>query len=149
MIKKAWFVVAVLAVAALAWVLLAGAHSSPPPKPAQQTVQKAQHPGYPENKDELEATTCRECHSQVTPEIYKEWAQSKHGVDNVRCFVCHGDFKNFKKTPSVETCRGCHAKQYSQIMLPTGKSDKTCWSCHPAHRLTVHKSYSTKPSPLY
>ncbi len=116
---------------------------------AKVLIQADQHPGWPENKTELESKTCRDCHMETTPEVYKEWANGRHGIANVRCTVCHGSFEDFKSVPTVETCRSCHAKEYDQMMLPSDLSKKTCWQCHPAHSESVHRIDKTKPSPLH
>ena len=146
--SRVWIGLVVLVAGGLSLAYAAG--TGPGPATSGPALQQTdQHPGYPENREELEATTCRECHMEVTPDVYKDWSSSKHGVDNVRCFVCHGDFQTFKKSPGPETCRGCHAKQYDAIRLPEGKTAKTCWSCHPTHALSVHKTYKTRPSPLH
>jgi len=146
--KGLWIGLAVTGVISLGIILGGFLMESGTSVKAGPLLLKEQHPGYPENKEVYEAKTCRECHMESTPTIYQEWANSKHGVDNVRCFVCHGTLDEFTKVPAVESCRGCHAKQFDQVMLPEGK-DKTCWNCHPAHSLSVHKTYKTSPSPLY
>jgi len=97
------------------------------PKP--KTLRK-----HPKLSSQQKLIACATCHKEVTPKIYKQWYNSGHGLDNVKCFQCHGTYENFRAIPDPSTCAACHAKEYKKSV--TGK---TCWQCHPAHRFTVHK----------
>lgn len=101
-----------------------------------QGVAKDEHP---ELSPEEKIIACRDCHKEVTPDIYNEWFNSRHGIDNVRCFQCHGTYSDFHKTPPVSKCAACHSKEVLNMHLPEGSSSKTCWSCHPIHTFRVHK----------
>jgi len=89
---------------------------------------------HPKLSPQQKLIACATCHKEVTPNIYKQWYNSGHGLDNVKCFQCHGTYENFRVVPDISTCAACHAKQCAKTV-----SDKTCWQCHPAHRFTVHK----------
>lgn len=107
--------------------------------PAAQTAQQAQdvHPEIdPSN-------SCRDCHEEVTPEVHAEWFASAHGVNGVLCVVCHGGLDNFVKAPRTDRCEGCHAAQ-TQTMDSEFMKSKTCFTCHPPHRLLPH---AEKPRP--
>ena len=79
-------------------------------------------------------TPCAQCHKDATPDVYKEWYDSVHGIANVKCFQCHGTYENFQTEPAENQCAACHNKQY--LKRP---KDKKCWACHPAHNFFVHK----------
>ncbi|MBN2366360.1 MAG: hypothetical protein JXL67_09330, partial [Calditrichaeota bacterium] len=63
--------------------------------------------------------SCQECHSELTPEIFQEWQDSKHGVMNYGCYMCHGDgVEEFAAKPGSERCTACHSPQtvdFSQL----------------------------------
>ncbi len=99
--------------------------------PAVEQVVKDVHPEV--DPDE----SCRDCHEAVTPEVFSDWMASAHGMNNVLCVVCHGGFDNFVRTPSTARCAGCHAVQAEALPADFMKG-KTCFSCHPAHRLIPH-----------
>ena len=93
-----------------------------------------QHP------EDMGDSTCLSCHTDVTPDVVKQWQQSAHGLIGVECGVCHGDEKNFKAKPSDETCIGCHSIQVENNLA----KGKACSSCHIAHNFTVHKVHQYK-----
>lgn len=78
---------------------------------------------------------CIECHTDVTPDIVKQWEQSAHGYIGVKCQVCHGDQTDFQKVPKTDTCRGCHAEMVENNTQPKLQ----CVACHKAHNFTIHK----------
>jgi len=39
---------------------------------------------------------CMECHKKETPASYNQWLASKHGINNVKCGICHGDALNYR-----------------------------------------------------
>ncbi len=94
---------------------------------------KAEHPvGMGRAKD------CAACHEKGTPEIFKEWFSSSHGLFNVKCVVCHGSVgEDFAIQPSMARCVSCHADQLAS-MSGSAMKGKTCFTCHPAHALTPH-----------
>lgn len=99
-------------------------------KPAE--VSSAANNVHPED---MGSQDCVACHTDVTPDIVKQWEQSAHGFTGVKCQVCHGDTANFSKIPSDETCRGCHADQFENKNV---KSDVSCSTCHTSHNFNVH-----------
>ena len=81
--------------------------------------------------------SCRDCHEAVTPVVYTNWFEGAHGVNNVLCVVCHGGLDNFIAKPDATRCAGCHAVQVDTMGSDFMKG-KTCFTCHPAHRLLPH-----------
>ena len=57
----------------------------------------------------MENQTCIKCHKEATPDIVKQWEKSAHGFTGTKCGVCHGDKKNFVKSPGKAVCISCHA----------------------------------------
>lgn len=100
-------------------------------KTAKTTTKKGNHPVPMENQ------SCENCHEGSLS--YEQWQKSVHGLNLVKCEVCHGEQSNFKRIPSDSVCRGCHSDQFSSI--PAGK---TCATCHPAHLFNVHKMPNIK-----
>ncbi len=100
----------------------------------QAVAQKAETVVHPELTEQEKLTPCSQCHREVTPEIYQEWYQSRHGLDNVKCFQCHGTYENFEVVPSPSRCMPCHAQEVTHA-----PQDKNCAACHPAHKFSVHK----------
>ena len=97
-------------------------------------LKAAEKKGHPELSEQEMLIPCAQCHQEVTPMIYNEWYQSRHGLDNVKCFQCHGTYENFELKPSVGRCASCHAKEVEH-----SPKDKDCSVCHPAHKFSVHK----------
>ncbi len=89
---------------------------------------------HPELSAQEKLTPCAQCHKDATPEIYKEWYDSVHGIANVKCFQCHGTYEDLKVSPDETHCAACHNAQY--LKRP---SDKKCWDCHPAHHFFIHR----------
>jgi len=86
------------------------------------------HPATPENLE------CTECHADQE----KIWFNGKHGLMGVKCIVCHGSTdQNFTTSPGLAACRGCHADEVVQAMKAKGKAEKSCFSCHDNHSLTL------------
>ncbi len=88
---------------------------------------------HPELSEQEKLIACSACHREVTPEIYEEWYQSRHGIAMVKCFQCHGTFETFHPV-TRETCRTCHAKAYENC-----PQDRKCWECHQEHAFKRHK----------
>ncbi len=89
---------------------------------------------HPELSAQEKLIACSQCHMKVTPEIYKEWFSSTHGIANVKCFQCHGTFEDFHVEPQIKTCEACHSKEVEKTV-----KGRSCWDCHPEHYFTVHK----------
>lgn len=80
---------------------------------------------------------CQECHAQQTPNIFKEWKESKHGVMNYGCYMCHGDgVEEFAAKPKSERCTACHSGQTVDF---TKLQVKNCFTCHQGHSLKFHQ----------
>ena len=92
---------------------------------------------------EVEATdTCDGCHAEITPGIHADWYGSKHGLLNVKCFVCHGAVgEEFRLEPESDRCVGCHYEQVQSLSTEMMEG-KTCFSCHPPHALGPHAADS-------
>ena len=71
---------------------------------------------------------CDECHREATPDLYKEWFDSGHGMAMVKCYQCHGSFERFRVTPTRQDCAVCH-----ENMMKKCPQDKPCWQCHVPH----------------
>ena len=95
------------------------------------SVSAVQHPGLTEQE---KLTPCASCHREVTPEIYQQWYDSRHGLDKVKCFQCHGTYENLRVSPDETTCAACHNAQFQHAV-----KGKRCWDCHPAHGFVAHR----------
>jgi len=84
---------------------------------------------------DMEKQTCIECHREETPKIVAQWEKSAHGFTQTRCYICHGDKDNFKKSPGNDVCMTCHSKQVEAMVV----KGKKCQDCHPVHYFTMHK----------
>lgn len=83
------------------------------------------------------SVSCVECHTEVTPEIVKEWKSSAHGKMNFGCYMCHGDGQQeFYAQPGTQRCISCHP-QYEVDFSKTNASK--CFDCHQGHTLKFHK----------
>jgi len=83
---------------------------------------------HPQLSKQEKLVPCAQCHKENTPDIYEEWFKSYHGLDNVKCFQCHGTFGDFHVTPPVAKCEACHARE-----VETLTAKKACWDCHSPH----------------
>ncbi len=90
--------------------------------------------GHPALSEQEKLVACSDCHMDVTPDIYKQWFNSRHGLDKVKCFQCHGTFEDMKVSPDETSCAACHNAQFH-----TTVKGRTCWTCHPEHGFRVHK----------
>lgn len=81
--------------------------------------------------------SCKECHKQVTPDVYQDWKASKHGIMNFSCYMCHGDGQEeFYTKPGTERCVSCHSPQdvdFSKVAV------NNCFDCHKGHTLKFHE----------
>ncbi len=100
--------------------------------PAKQAAVKPS--GHPVLTEQEMLTPCQECHQAATPEVYEEWYNSRHGIDNVKCFQCHGTYEELKRVPDQFACAVCHSAEFQHT-----EEGKSCWDCHPAHKFVVHK----------
>lgn len=79
---------------------------------------------------------CEDCHIKDTPVVYGQWLGSKHGINNVKCGICHGDAVNYRRAPDRAVCIGCHSQQVGN--MPADSLITNCSYCHKAHWFTVH-----------
>lgn len=124
---------AALAVAALA--------VAAPPRPAPRGKGKSAAPAAVKPPHpEVDATeACDSCHAEATPQVYQEWFAGKHGMNNVKCFVCHGSVgADFVRRAPEERCIGCHGEQVASMDHPV-MAGKDCFSCHSPHFLSPHR----------
>ncbi|MFA5700547.1 MAG: hypothetical protein WC913_04645 [Desulfuromonas sp.] len=105
-----------------------GAQSGPTSESAGPIL--AQHP--PMSAQE-KLRPCVECHKEVTPEIYTQWYNSRHGIDIVKCYQCHGTYEQMYKVPPVSQCAICHAGE-----TMNNPSAQPCWDCHLEHTFKGH-----------
>ena len=118
-------------------VALAGVADPPEPAGADAPGEAATHPDVGET-----TLTCDACHEQTTPEIHAAWYAGPHGLNGVKCFVCHGSrTERFAVEVPIERCDGCHAAvipSMKAVAQFAGMEELDCFSCHPPHRLTPH-----------
>jgi hydroxylamine dehydrogenase len=92
-----------------------------------------------------QAIACIECHKQVSPGIFSDWANSRHASANITCLDCH-QAESFD--PDVSQA---HYKQYERSDLPYGTQDykipvagvvtpKDCSRCHPDEAIQYSRS---------
>ena len=88
-------------------------------------------------------TDCYTCHQKTSPKSAQDWLESKHGVNLVKCFVCHGqpDGKGsvpWTTKPDVDTtCRKCHDPSIQKMQEKYGVN-RDCNECHPFHNNSLH-----------
>lgn len=107
------------------------------PGAEEEVAPAARHPDVGET-----TRTCDGCHAETTPEVHAAWYAGAHGLNGVKCFVCHGSrTERFAVDMPIERCGGCHAaalESMEQVARFTGMEKADCFSCHPPHRLTPH-----------
>ena len=84
--------------------------------------------GHPALSAQAMLIACDQCHMEKTPTVYQQWYDSTHGLDNVKCYQCHGTFENLKRTPELASCNACHADK-----MGDHRAGQLCWECHTAH----------------
>lgn len=90
------------------------------------------------------AETCASCHAEATPEVAKAWSASRHGIDQVKCFACHGSTgADFCRHPAPARCQACHAREVESVTQ--GASVRDCFACHPSHALLPARGKSPHP----
>lgn len=107
---------------------------------AQPTKGKAPRKAIPVRHPEVATTDeCDACHADLTPEVVQQWRGSAHGMNLVKCFVCHGSAgADFARRPAPDRCLGCHGEQVATLTGPFMKG-KTCFTCHQPHALGPHR----------
>jgi cytochrome c553 len=93
---------------------------------------------------------CYECHKKATPKVAQDWYESKHGIQLVKCFMCHGqpDGKGalpYAANPDpIVTCQRCHEPSIQRMTAKFGLV-KGCAECHPFHQNSIHHETYVKP----
>ena len=103
-----------------------------PTRAVDQPMNQEKHPAV-EEKD----MSCLECHKKLNSEAVEKWEKSKHGLNNVGCFICHNTMEEFIAHPDSSSCLMCHAEMEPSLNLEVAK-EAGCFSCHPAHSLRLH-----------
>ena len=95
---------------------------------------------HPDLSPQEQLVDCAQCHSEVTPELEKEWNDSVHGIAMVKCYQCHGTFETFVATPPLSNCATCHTDKMENHAEKQGKAAGTpCWECHVPHSFAAKK----------
>jgi hypothetical protein len=147
--KKAMYVLAILSLC-MGMPIAASTQdkgAAAPPKPTSRTLdpqwqQFVAPPLAPGERPDAHRVQfgkqdCMECHKKETPEGYTQWLGSKHGINNVKCGICHGDALNYRARPDKVVCIGCHSAQVNN--MPAQALVTNCAFCHKSHWFTVHK----------
>ncbi len=99
--------------------------------PVSKQRTKAIHPKVTSGKE------CSDCHKKEV----QQWDAGSHGVNQVKCLVCHGSIVDaFTPKPAVSRCQSCHAPFVAQLNSDPFMKNKTCFTCHPPHSLKPHAS---------
>ena len=111
----------------------------PAPPAAGVAAQKAPRPGaravHPVAGG---AADCAACHEEATPAQFKAWFDGRHGMNLVRCQVCHGSTgADFVRRAPAERCRGCHGTEVDALARAGGPV-KDCFACHAPHTLAAN-----------
>ncbi len=92
---------------------------------------KKKHPKIEAEMITEDPQVCVSCHA----EQHRDWEKSLHGLNQVRCFICHGDLeKRFERIASASNCVACHSDKVEDLEKTKYKS---CFACHAAHTLDV------------
>lgn len=68
-----------------------------------------------------EDANCVLCHKNLTPELVKDWQESKHSKQGIGCATCHGtkhsgkDNIDLAQMPDEHVCAQCHKKQFDEF----------------------------------
>src|SRR3990172_3929438 len=101
-------------------------------------LQNTKVPGIGEAGSNIDVKLeCLKCHSSMTPDVVDQWKVSKHGLDNVKCYVCHGEktSEDFVAKPKKERCRACHPDQV-KTLSESKMNSIACGSCHSVHQFS-------------
>lgn len=111
------------------------------------TVDAAKKKSHPKIGQEMiteDPQVCVSCHEAQA----RDWEKGPHGLNQVRCFICHGDLeKRFERVADSKNCVMCHADKVED--LKKAKKFKNCFVCHNGHTLetkpgsvNIHKKYN-------
>jgi hypothetical protein len=132
-----------LPITLLAVTLLAAPLAAESKGSAPGTVGARSHPAVGNTAD-----SCEECHAEATPRPFAEWRNGTHGLNLVKCFVCHGSTgADFRRKPGTDRCIGCHADQVASMRSAAMKG-KDCFTCHSPHALDPHAATATTTAAL-
>ncbi|MFN3504811.1 MAG: hypothetical protein ACK4Y7_01190 [Caldimicrobium sp.] len=93
---------------------------------------KKKHPKIEADLITEDPVVCSKCHSSQ----FQAWEKGLHGLNQVRCFICHGDLeKRFEKISQPSNCIMCHEAKVND--LSKNKEYKNCFDCHKGHTLEV------------
>ena len=81
----------------------------------------------------VKAETCESCHKKNNPGLYKQWAESKHGKEDVGCIDCHG------ATEDEPDAFEHHGKFVATLVTP-----KDCGQCHEEEEKQTSSSHHAK-----
>jgi hypothetical protein len=85
-----------------------------------------------------QADACTVCHGVKNPDVVNQWEASSHGLNLVKCFVCHGSTgRDFARRPTAARCEGCHADKATAVVPAAKGRSKACFDCHAPHGLGV------------
>ena len=132
-VVRKWFVAPVIFAAVFACAVSAQTTSGSKNKPSIKApkLAGARHPKIAPGQE------CSDCHKQQ----YHQWEAGPHGVNQVKCLVCHGSVEEgFIPKPTANRCSGCHAQFVEQLRSEAFMKHKTCFTCHPPHLLKPHMS---------
>jgi hydroxylamine dehydrogenase len=76
---------------------------------------------------------CINCHKELNPGLYNQWAESKHAKNEVTCMECHGAEK---EDPDAFTHEGA--------IISTLVTPKDCGECHDQQAKEVGESHHAK-----
>lgn len=88
---------------------------------------------HPELGEQEQYIDCADCHTEATPDVYKEWYDSVHGVAMIKCYLCHGTFESFVVSPQRDNCATCHADMLEK------EQGTPCYECHIPHSFKVQE----------
>ncbi len=98
------------------------------------------------------AAACYECHKKATPKVAQDWYESKHGLQLMKCFVCHGEPDGKGSVPyrvnpdAASVCMKCHDPAMKRMQAKYGM-ELQCTGCHPFHQNSLHhKAYEKSES---
>ena len=86
---------------------------------------------------------CYECHLKATPKVAQDWYESKHGVQLVKCFMCHGQPDGKGSLPfAAKPARRhhlhrCHDTSIQEMEAKYGLQPRLL-ECHPFHQNSIH-----------
>jgi hypothetical protein len=93
---------------------------------------------------------CYSCHAKMTPKLAHDWYESRHRVEMVECFDCHGQPDGtgdlpFAANPDQRAvCGECHEPAIQHAEARFGLQ-LDCGGCHPFHQNALHRAAGEGP----